>query len=92
VQLVKLGQSEKGAFKLEVHSFSVNILDQTGCSMTSFKHKLDKYLESIPDKPRIPCYKIEMDTTSITSEEFPGKLSNTAEAITKLAGENTLKL
>ena len=49
----------------------------TGCSLTSFKHKLDKYLQNIPDKPKIPGYTIETDTNS---EEFPRKLSNTAEA------------
>jgi len=45
----------------------VNIRGQTGCSMTSFKHKLDKYLQNIPDKPTIPGYTIETDKNSITS-------------------------
>jgi len=70
IQMVKLGQSEKEAFKLGVRSFSslpVNIRDQTGCSMTCFKHKLDIYLQNIPDKPKIPGYAMEMDTNSITS-------------------------
>ena len=49
--------------------------------MTSFKHKLDKYLENIPDKPKIPGYTIKMDTNSITSmRNSRGSLSNTAEA------------
>jgi len=39
----------------------------TGCSVTSFKHKLDKYLQTIPGKPKIPGYTIETDTNSITS-------------------------
>ena len=64
---VKLRQSEKGAFKLGVHSLPVNICGQNGCSLTSFKHKLDKYLQNIPDKPKIPGYTTEMDTNSITS-------------------------
>ena len=35
--------------------------------MTSFKHKLDKYQQNIPDKQKIPGYTIKMDTNSITS-------------------------
>jgi len=49
------------------NSLPVNIRGQIGCSVTSFKHKLDKYLQSIPDKPKIPGYTIETDTNSITS-------------------------
>jgi len=67
VQLVKVGQSEKGTFKLGVHSFFYI------------------YLQSISDKPKIPGYTIETDTNYHIYEEFPGKLSNTAEA--DLAGE-----
>ena len=40
---------------------------QTGRSVTNFKHKLDKYLQNIPDKPKIRGYTIETDTNSITS-------------------------
>jgi len=44
-------------------------------------YKLTKYMQCIPDKPKIPDYTIETDTNSIIIyEEFPGKLSNTAEA------------
>jgi len=49
------------------NSIPVNIRDQTGCFVASFKHKHDKYLQHIPDKPKIPEYTIEMDTKSITS-------------------------
>ena len=63
--------SEKGALQIRgpqlFNSLPVNIHGQTGCSMTSFKHKLDKYLQNIPDKPKIPGYTLETDTNSITS-------------------------
>ena len=49
------------------NSLPVNIRRQTGCYVTSFKHKLDKYLQNIPDKPKIPGYTIETDTNSVTS-------------------------
>jgi len=44
-----------------------NICSQTWCLVTSFKHKLDKKLQSIPDKPKIPGYTNETDTNSIIS-------------------------
>jgi len=49
------------------NSLPVNIRGQTGCAVTSFKHKLDKYLQNIPAEPKIPGYTIEMDMNSITS-------------------------
>jgi hypothetical protein len=49
------------------NSLPVIIRGLTGCSVISFKHKLDKYLQTIPDKPKIPGYTIETDTNSITS-------------------------
>jgi len=49
------------------NSLPVNISGQTGSSVASFKHKLDKYLQSISDKPKIQGYTIIMDTNSITS-------------------------
>jgi len=50
-----------------LNSLPVNTCGHIGCSMTSFMHKLDKYLQNIPDKPNIPGYTTEMDTNSITS-------------------------
>jgi len=49
------------------NSLPVNICGQTQCSVTRFMHKLDKYQQNIPDKPKIPGYTIEMDTNYITS-------------------------
>jgi len=49
------------------NSLPVNIRGQTGCSMTSLKHRLDQYLENIPDKRKISGYTTETDTNSITS-------------------------
>jgi hypothetical protein len=61
----------EGSFQIRgpqlFNSLPVNIRGLTGCSVTSFKHKLDKYLQSIPDKPKISSFTIETDTNSITS-------------------------
>jgi len=52
----KIRAIRKGAFKLGIHRFStavsVNMRGQTGCSVTSFNHKLDTYLQNIPGKPK----------------------------------------
>ena len=63
------------------NSLPVNIRGQTGYSVTIFKHKLDKYLQNIQDKPKISAYTIETNTLKLHHiyEEFQRKLSNTAE-------------
>jgi len=38
------------------NSMPQDIRNKTDCSTDSFKHKLDKYLQNIPDLPRIPGY------------------------------------
>jgi hypothetical protein len=37
-----------------INSFPVNIRGPRGYSVISLEHKLDKYLHSIPDKPKTP--------------------------------------
>jgi len=63
---IREGSLQIGGSQL-FNSLPVNIRDHTGYSVTSVKHKLDKYLQNISDKQKIPGYIIEMDTNSITS-------------------------
>jgi len=61
------------------NNLPVNIRSQTGCSVASFKHKLDKYLQNIPDKNTRIHNQIRHKFHNIY-EEFQRKLSNTTKA------------
>jgi len=60
------------------NSFPVNIRCQTGCSVTSFNDKLDKYLPTRQTKNTRVHNRNGLKLHHIY-EEFPGKLSNTAK-------------
>ena len=54
--------------------------NKTDCSTDSFKHKLDKYLQTIPDLPRIPGYTnlTIMDTNSLLEMTKPPTMATTS--------------
>ena len=71
VPQIKIRAISEGSLQIRgpllFNSLPVNIHGLIGCSVISFKHRLDKHLRSIPDKPKIPGYTIETDLNSITS-------------------------
>ena len=68
------------------NTLPVNI--QIGCSVTSFKHKLDKYLQNIPDKPKCQDTQSKPTQTPLHLWGVPEKAEhNSWDRVTNLARE-----